>query len=116
MTKTDIFHFNHIGNKNINDDKLSEIKALYKFYHKLHWCYTKAFKHFKRLKLIVNVSSTGLVAVGTMIGKMVIKNGLLLKTISEIKNYQKKIEMSKFAYTTKENFIAKEIFSSFIKS
>ena len=46
MSKTDIFHFNHID-KCINNDKLSEIKTLYKYYHKRFWCYKKAFKHFK---------------------------------------------------------------------
>ena len=108
MTKTDIFNFNHID-KNISQEKLSEIKGLYKFYHKRFWCYKKAFKYFKKLNLIINVTSTGLVVIGTVAGSITLNPailasisgaGLVLKTVSEIKNYKKKIEMSKFAYTT----------------
>ena len=53
MSKTDIFRFNHID-KNIDNDKLLKIKALYKFYQKCFWYYKKSFKHFKRLNLIIN--------------------------------------------------------------
>ena len=106
MTKTDIFVFNHTD-KSIGLEKLSEIKALYKFYHKRFWCYKKAFKHFKRLNLAINLTSTGLVVIGTVTGCITLNAavlasisgaGLLLKTYSEIKNHKKKIEMSKFAY------------------
>ena len=110
MTKTEIFNFNHID-KNISKEKLSEIKALYQFYHKRFWCYKKAFKYFKRLNLIINITSTGLITIGSVSGSITLNPailssisgaGLLLKTVSEIKNYKKKIEMSKFAYTTYE--------------
>ena len=97
MSKTDVLHFNHID-KNIDNDKLLEIKALYKCYHKRFCCYKKAFKHFKRLNLIVNVASTGLIAVGTIVDSVtlnpivlgtILGSGLLLKTFSDIKNYKK---------------------------
>ena len=65
MNKTDIVHFNHID-KSIDNDRLLEIKALYKFYHKRFWCYKKAFNHFKRINLSSNITSTGLIAVGTI--------------------------------------------------
>ena len=113
MIKKDIFNFNHID-KNISKEKLSEIKALYKFYHKLFWCYKKAFKHFKRLNLIINISSTSLVVIGTIAGAITLNTiilgtisgaGLVLKTVSEITDYKKKIEMSKFAYTTYEKVL-----------
>ena len=80
MSKTDVFHFNHID-KSIHDDKLLEIKVLYKYYHKLHWCYKKEFKHFKTLKLIVNANLLGLVAVGTIVGSVTV-NPIVLGTIS----------------------------------
>ena len=106
--KTDIFHLNHMD-KSINDDKLLETKTLYKHYCKRFWCYKKAFKYFKRINLFSNITSTGLVAVGTIAGGATLNPiilatissaGLSVKTFSEIKNYKKKIEMSKFAYTT----------------
>ena len=38
MIKKDIFHFNHI-NKNISPEKISGIKALYKYYkRKIEMC------------------------------------------------------------------------------
>ena len=113
MTKTDIINFNHID-RNIIKEKLSEIKALYKFYHKRFWCYKKAFKHFKRLNLAINIGSAGLVVTGTIAGGITLNPiilgtisgaGLVLKTVSEIKDYKKKIEMSKFAYTTYEKVL-----------
>ena len=113
MTKAGIFNFNHID-KNISKEKLSEIKAWYKFYYKRFWRYKKAFKHFKRLNLIINVSSTSLVVIGTIACGVTLNPiilgtisgvGILLKTFSEIKNYKKKIEMSKFAYTAYEKVL-----------
>ena len=113
MTKTDIFNFNHID-KSISQEKIFEIKALYKFYHKRFWCYKKTFKYFKRLNLAINLTSTGLVVIGTVTGCITLNvavlasisgAGILVKTVSEIKDYKKKIEMSKFAYTTYEKVL-----------
>ena len=108
MTKTDIFVFNHID-KNISQEKLSEIKALYRLYYMRFWCYKKSYKYFKRLNLAINLASVSLITTGSIAGSITLNpiilgvisgSGLLLKTLSEIKNYKKKIEMSKFAYTT----------------
>ena len=113
MSKTDIFHFNHID-KSIDDDNLLEIKALYKFYHKRFCCYKKAFKYFERIHLIINITSTGLIAMGAIVGSVTLNpivlgtisgSGLLLETFSEIENYKNKIEMSKFAYKTYEKVL-----------
>jgi len=113
MSKTNIFNFNHID-RNISKEKLSEIKALYQFYHKRFWCYKKAFKHFKRLNLAINIGSAGLVVTGTIAGGITLNPiisgaisgaGLVLKTVSEIKDYKMKIELSKFAYTTYERVL-----------
>ena len=111
MSKIDIFHFNHID-KNIENEKLLEIKALYKFHHKRFWCYKKAFKYFKRINLISNITSTGLIAVDTIVGSVTLNPiilgtisgaGVLLKTFNAIKDSKKKIEMCKFAYTTSKS-------------
>ena len=44
----------------MNEEKLSEIKSLYKFYHKQFWCHKKAYKHFQRINLLTDMSSTSL--------------------------------------------------------
>ena len=55
------------------------------------------------------MSSTGLIVIGTVAGGLTANPaiigsisgaGLALKTFSETKDYKKKIEMAKFAYTT----------------
>ena len=106
--KRDIFTFNHIDTS-IDEVRLLEIKALYRFYHKKWWCYQKTFKRFKRTNLLINLGSSALIATGTIVGGITLNPiilgsiaglGLLLKTYSEFKNYTRKVEMSKFAYTT----------------
>ena len=106
--KENIFHFNHID-KNKTKEEIQEIKELYKYYHYKYWCYRQAFKYFKKLNLLLNMSSTGLIVIGTVAGGLTANPaiigsisgaGLALKAFSEIKDYKKKIEMAKFAYTT----------------
>ena len=63
----DIFDFNHLDS-NMNKEKLSEIKALFKFYHKQLRCHRKVYKLFKRINLLIDMSSTSLVVIGTIVG------------------------------------------------
>ena len=103
-----IFNFNHID-KIKTKEEIAEIKELYKYYHYRYWCYPKVHKDFKKLNLLINMSSTGLIAIGAVAGCLTLNPailgiisgaGLALKTFSETKDYKHKIEMSKFAYTT----------------
>ena len=105
--KENIFRFKHID-KSKTKEEIQEIKELYKFYHFKYWCYRQAFKYFKKLNLLLNMFSTGLIVIGTVAGGLtanpaIIGNisgaGLALKTFSETKDYKRKIEMSRFAYT-----------------
>ena len=106
--KENIFHFNHID-KSKTKEEIQEIKELYKYYHFKYWCYQKAYKYFKKLNLLLNMSSTGLIMIGTVAGGLtanpamigsITGAGLALKTFSETKDYKKKIEMTRFSYTT----------------
>ena len=108
-----IFNFDQID-PTIEEQKLEEIKPLYKFYHKRFWCYKRVYKHLKRSYFLTNLALTTLVAAGTIAGGVtlnpvvlgVISGAGLLKTSSEFKNYRNKIEMSKFAYTTYEKALS----------
>ena len=100
-----IFNFNHID-KNKTKEEIQEIKELYKFYHYKYWCHRQAFKHFRKLNLAINIASTGLIVIGAVAGNLTANPailgsisgaGLVLKTLSDTKNYNRKIEMSKFA-------------------
>ena len=106
--KQDIFTFNHID-ASIDEVRLLEIKAFYRFYHKLWWCHKKTYRCFKRMNLFCKLSSSSLIAIGAIAGGITMNPiilgsiaglGLLLKTFAEYKNYTRKVEMSKFAYTT----------------
>ena len=106
--KENIFCFNHID-KSKTKEEIQEIKELYKYYHFKFWVYQKAHKYFKKLNVLLNMTSTGLIVVGTVVGSSTASPaiigsmsgaGLALKTFSEMKDYKKKIELSKFCYTT----------------
>ena len=95
--KENIFRFNHIDKSKTNEE-IQEIKELYKYYHFKFWVYQKAYKHFKKLNILLNIASTGLIVVGTVVGGLTASPailgsisgaGLVLKTFSETKNYKK---------------------------
>ena len=97
--KENIFHFYHIDNSKTKEE-IQEIKELYKYYYYKYWCYRQAFKYFKKLNLLLNMSSTGLIVIGTVAGGLTANPaiigsisgaGLALKAFSEIKDYKKKI-------------------------
>ena len=110
--KENFFHFNRIDKSKTKE--IQEIKELYKYYHYKFWCHQKAYKDFKKLNLLLNMSSTGLIVIGTVAGGMTANPaiigsisgaGLALKTFSETKNYKRKIEMSTFSYTTYQKIL-----------
>ena len=105
--KRDIFTFNHIDTS-IDETTLSDIKAHYRFYHKKWWCYKQACKHLKRKNLFFKLSSSSLITAGAIAGGVTLNPiilgaisgaGLLIKTITDHKNYNRRIEMSKYACT-----------------
>ena len=109
-----IFNFNHID-KNKTKEEILEIKELYKYYHYRYWCYQKAYTHYKKVNLASNIVSAGLVIIGSVAGGItanpiiigtVTGAGVLLKTFCETNNYKRKIEMSKYAYTTYQKILA----------
>ena len=94
-----IFNFNHLD-KTKTEEEIAEIKELYKYYHYRFWCYQKAYKYFKKTNLAVNMTSTGLIVIGTVAGALTANlaiigsisgAGLALKTFSESKDYKRKI-------------------------
>ena len=109
----DIFTFNHIDTS-IDETTLTKIKALYKFYHRRWWCYKQTHKHLKRMNLTCKLSSSSLIATGAIAGGVTLNPiilgvisgaGLLVKTFTDYKNYDRRIEMSKFAHTTYEKVL-----------
>ena len=81
------------------------------------WLFKRAYKHFNKLHLIFNLTSTGLIVIGTIVGGggggvtqtpivlgVISGSGLLLKTSTEDKNLMKKIGLCRFALTSYEKY------------
>ena len=112
--KQSIFDFNHID-PSLREEELEEIKKLFRFYHKRFWCLKRAHGRFKKMNLLINLTSSGLIAIGTIAGVATMNPivlgvisglGLIVKTAMEIKNLKSKIEMAKFAFTTYEKTLS----------
>ena len=112
--KQSIFDFNHID-PHIQEEELEEIKKLFRFYHKRFWCLKRAHGRFKKMNLLINLTSSGLIAIGTIAGAATMNPivlgvisglGLIVKTAMEMKNLKSKIEMAKFAFTTYEKTLS----------
>ena len=56
--KQSIFDFNHID-PHIQEEELEEIKNLFRFYHKRFWCLKRAHSRFKKMNLLMNLTSSG---------------------------------------------------------
>ena len=112
--KQSIFDFNHID-PSLREEELEEIKKLFRFYHKRFWCLKRAHSRFKKMNLLINLTSSGLIAIGTIAGAATMNPivlgvisglGLIVKTAMEMKNLKSKIEMAKFAFTTYEKTLS----------
>lgn len=104
-----IINFNHI------DESISEMKEKNQKHSTdfiiRSFGYTKRLTNIKKLDLASNIASVGLVATGTVAGVLTMNpiilgsisgSGMLLKTPTEAKNFKRKIEMRKFAFTSYE--------------
>ena len=70
------FNFNHID-KTRTKEEIQEIKELYKYYHYIYWFYQKAYQYFKKLNLLINMSSTGLIAIRAVVGGLTLNPAIL---------------------------------------
>ena len=104
--KHDIFELNHIDNL-LSEEEIKTIKEFYEYYHKQVWC-------FKILDETINISGILLMIIGTISGGLTMNPivlgvingvGILLTNFGKMKNYKKKIEMTKIAFTTYEKVL-----------
>ena len=108
-----IFEFNHIE-KNLTEDQILTLKDFYKHYHKKFWCLKKFFEKFQSLDQIITSFGICLVIIRIITGGITLNPiilgvvngiGLLISSIGKMKNYKKKIEMTKIAFTTYEKVL-----------
>ena len=95
----------------IHSEEIKTLKEFYKYYHKKFWCFKKTFKHFKIIDESITISGILLVMIGTISGGLTLNPivlgvingaGILLTNFGKMKNYKKKIELLKIAFTSYE--------------
>ena len=108
-----VFDWNHISN-DLTEDKISELKALYKHYHRLFKCYQWKYKKLRRLKLALEISSISLTVVGTITGTITLNPivmgcvagpGISIQGYLTKSNLIQSVERCRFAYTTYEKTV-----------
>ena len=108
-----IFNWNHISNE-LTNDQISELKALYKNYHRLFKCYELKYKKLKRLKLSLEMTSIGLTIVGSVVGVVTLNPivvacvagpGVLIQGYLTKSHLDNRVDRCRFAYKTYEKFL-----------
>ena len=109
----DIFEFNHID-KSLSESVVTTLKDFYKHYQKKYWCYKRCYKSYKFLDDVFTISGICLVAIGTITGGVTLNPvvlgvvngaGVVVAGIGKKKNFKRKIEMSRIAFTTYEKVL-----------
>ena len=109
----DIFEFNHID-KSLLESEIKTLKDFYSHYHKKYWCFKRTYKSYKFLDNVFTISGICLVAIGTISSGITLNPvvlgvlngaGVIVAGIGKKNNYQRKIEMSRIAFTTYEKVL-----------
>ena len=109
----DIFEFNHID-KSLSESDVTTLKDVYSHYHKKYWCFKRSHRSYKFLDDVFTISGICLIAIGTISGGItpnpvvlgvVNGAGVVVAGIGKKKNYKRKIEMSRIAFTTYEKVL-----------
>ena len=109
----DIFEFNHID-PGLSKSDVKTIKEFYSYYHKKYWCFKKSYNSYKFLDNLFSISSMTLVAIGTITGGLTLNPiilgvingaGVIIAGVGKKNNYNRKIEMTRIAFTTYEKVL-----------
>ena len=109
----DIFEFNHVD-KSLSESDVTTLKGFYSHYHKKYWCFKKSYKSYKFLDDVFTISGICLVVIGTISGGITLNPvvlgvvngaGVVVAGIGKKKNYMRKIETSRIAFTTYEKVL-----------
>ena len=109
----DIFEFNHIDSS-LTEEDVKTLKEFYSYYHKKYWCYKKACQVTSRMSNIYFISSSVLIAVGTIAGGLTLNPvilgvingaGIIIAGVAKKKDFKKSIDSTKMAYTTYEKIL-----------
>ena len=107
------FNWNHISS-DLTKEKISELKELYKNYHKLFKCYQWKYKKLNRLNISLKMSSICLTVTGSVVGAItsnpiviacVAGPGVLIQGYLTKSNLINNVERCKFAYISYEKIL-----------
>lgn len=93
----------------IDDDTKTELFSLFKYYHKLWWCYQRMYKKARRNRLIIFLLTMGAITTGAAVGGITLLPsviatlsvaGILIKGYGEVKNFGKRAADCHLAATT----------------
>ena len=93
---------------------LKPSKTFISHYHKKYWCFKRSYRSYKFLDDVFSISGICLMAIGTIAGGITLNTvvlgvvngaGVIVTGIGKKKNYKRKIEMSKIAFTTYEKVL-----------
>ena len=113
VSKTNIFNWNHIS-KDLSDDEITELQALYKHYHRLFKCYQWKYKKLRRIKLGLELSSISLTVVGTITGAVTLNpivvgcvagSGVIIQGYLTKSDLMRRVDRCRFAYTAYEKIL-----------
>lgn len=95
------------------DEEIRMLKALFLRYHYKCWVYEKSYVSYKRKDLVLTIGSA-IIVTGGLAGTTVFLPaigigiaGIILAVIVKKKNYPRKIEMCRFAYTSYQKILNK---------
>ena len=98
----------------MSESDTKTLKEFYSHYHKKYWCFKRSYRRYKILDETVVVSGITLVAIGTIAGGLTLNPiilgvvngaGIVVAGIGKKKNYKRKIEMTRIAFTTYEKVL-----------
>ena len=108
-----IIEFNHISDK-LTNEKIEQLKALYKTYHRLQMCYKWKYKKLQRLKLSLELSSISLTVIGAIIGSITFNpiilgsltgSSVMIQAYLTKSDLNKKVDRCRFAFTSYERVL-----------
>ena len=111
--RRNVFDFNHISSE-LNEEQISELKALYKNYHRLFKCYELKYKRLKRLKMSLEMSSISLTVIGSVVGAVTLNPiviacvagpGVLIQGYLTKSDLDNRVDRCRFAFKTYEKIL-----------
>lgn len=106
----EVINFNHISDC-LDEAEIDMLKTLYKTYHKKMWLYKTKHQSFKKKDLTLTLVGSSLIIIGggtsvlALPALCIVGAGSILTLLTKKKNYPRKIELCRFAYTSYEKIL-----------